>query len=74
MRKLYTLKAPMRRDGKVVAKTGTPVPLTRSQFEALHAQGQIDKPVKPAEAWPEPAPRKGAAAAAQPATPAKPEA
>lgn len=71
MRKDYTLKQPLRRAGKIVAKAGAPVALTRAQFEALQAQGLVTGPVTASDAWP--APRKGAAAVAQPAAPAKPE-
>lgn len=63
MRKHYKLKEPLKREGKTMAKPGAAVPLTRAQFEALHAQGLISGPVDAADAWPEPRAKKASAGA-----------
>ena len=54
MRKRYKLKQPLKRDGRVIAKAGEPVAITRAQHDAYLAGGLIDGPADPDDAWPVP--------------------
>lgn len=58
MRKLYTLKLDQARGGKVIAKAGAEVPLTRAQAEAYAAAGAIEPPAGKITATARPARRR----------------